>query len=252
MPFFKFYRPNVYFEKAIRYNEIYFCENNELNDPNDLKVSYYFEDDVCLWQKLLSLKPSIKTWDLGFFLDVADVSLALKLNDLFKGVKFDSAEGSIRHEVENQSQQLAEIFRASIRPERADTPPADLSKEASLDHKIQWCKLSLTALLTRAVDHKFYSVSFSKSALEPMMWAHYADGFKGCVVIYDDFNQRAIELRHNLSSKNRMMYEFFEVGYIDEEKKVPIIECAIGGQAKAQAALLKKTPFGNMRMSTGC
>jgi hypothetical protein len=49
MYFYKYYRPNVYFEKAIRYNELYFCENNELNDPHDLKANYYFEDSVDRW-----------------------------------------------------------------------------------------------------------------------------------------------------------------------------------------------------------
>lgn len=31
--YFKYYRQNLYFEKAIRYDEIYFSSNEELNDP---------------------------------------------------------------------------------------------------------------------------------------------------------------------------------------------------------------------------
>jgi len=58
MPIFKYYRPNIYFEKAIRYNEIYFSANHELNDPNDLKATYYFEDNPALWKKLLALDTS--------------------------------------------------------------------------------------------------------------------------------------------------------------------------------------------------
>lgn len=243
MPFFKFFRPNIYFEKAVRYNELYFSENSELNDPNDLKANYYFEDSVIFWANLLSLKPSVATWDLNSLIDVKDINLAHVLNDLFKEVQFDSENSSLRQEIDKKSKGLDEIFEKFIKSKTSPDISSNPLKAASLENKIAYCKLWLTALLMRAVDHNFYSVSFSKSALEPMMWAHYADGFKGCVLIYDDLNQNKIELRHNSLEPNGALYDFLEINYIDTEKKIPILECALGGQAKSQESFLSKNSF---------
>jgi Protein of unknown function (DUF2971) len=243
MPFFKFFRPNIYFEKAIRYNELYFSENIELNDPNDLKANYYFEDNVSFWENILSLKPSVSTWNLNSFIDVKDIDLAFAFNDLFKEVQFDSTNSSLRQEIDKQSKGLIEIFEKFIKSKTSLDMPSSPFKAASLKDKIDYCKLWLTALLMRAVDHKFYSVSFSKSALEPVMWAHYADGFKGCVIIYDDLSQKKIELRHNNLEPYGALYDFLEINYIDIEKKIPILECALGGQAKSQEAFLSKNSF---------
>ena len=36
MSLFKYFRSGIYLEKTLRYNELYFSANHELNDPNDL------------------------------------------------------------------------------------------------------------------------------------------------------------------------------------------------------------------------
>lgn len=67
MYLFKYYRPDFFFDKAIRYNELYFSSTEQLNDPNDLKTSYFFEDRVDLWQRLLESEVSLGVKNLKDF-----------------------------------------------------------------------------------------------------------------------------------------------------------------------------------------
>ncbi|UWF51844.1 DUF2971 domain-containing protein [Pseudomonas sp. N3-W] len=243
MPVFKYYRPNVYFEKAVRYNELYFSANHELNDPHDLKAKYYFEDGIGLWKKLLSLQAPFDTWNINNFIGGSDEALLVGLNDLFKGMQFDSIEGSIKQVVENKSKELAELFTSSMRKPISFPVGQEFLKDAPPEYVAQLCKLSLIELLMRAVNHNFYSVSFSGTALNPMMWAHYAEGFKGCVVIYDVLSEGEIILRQNLFAKEESEYFFRKVNYLNEEKRIPVLECATGVKDKVQKAFLQKNAF---------
>lgn len=242
MPIFKYYRPNIYFEKAIRYNELYFSANHELNDPNDLKANYYFEDSPALWKYLLSLKPISPAWNILFHVSPDDESLINGLNSLFKNIEIDSLTGSVRETIQLKESELNELFERSI----FDLPPSSNSgaaETASKKDRARICVLIITELLARAVNHKLYSVSFSKSALDPMMWAHYADGFKGCVVIYGGLDGPTIKLRHHLMSDQADIYPLREVKYIDSDKRMPILECATKGKAKVEEAFLQKNSF---------
>ncbi|MFA1646200.1 MAG: DUF2971 domain-containing protein, partial [Enterobacteriaceae bacterium] len=78
MYLFKYYRPDFFFDKAIRYNELYFSSIEQLNDPNDLKTSYFFEDRVDLWQSLLESEVSLGVKNLKDFLDLDGDRLAKK------------------------------------------------------------------------------------------------------------------------------------------------------------------------------
>lgn len=243
MAFFKYYRPGVYFDNAIRYNELYFSENKELNDPHDLKASFYFEDNIELWGELLALKPDYDTWDINIFSDIGNRSLWQGLNDIFKGKTFDSIKGNISEEIEDNKQDLLGVFLHHLRTELS-LPTAMIHFENyPADQRAELCTLWLSALLSRAVDHVFFSVSFSDSALSPMMWAHYADGFKGCVVIYESGPEGSLGLTQNLFDRNLMRFQFQKVNYIDGDKRIPVLECAVRGKAKAQDAFLQKNAF---------
>lgn len=243
MQFFKYYRINSYFEKAIRYDELYFSENRELNDPNDLKAYYFFEDDVNLWKELLCLPPQNNTWDIGCFLDVSDQSLQVSLNDLFKGIKFDSLEGSLFDEVDKIRAEILEVFKSNLKDNIENTKGREIYAECSSEQKAELCLQFLTALLARAVRFSFYSVSFSMSALNPMMWAHYADGFKGCVIIYRGHKGKYLPLVNNIRDKNYQVFEYAKVNYIDSDKMIPVLTCAISGSAQTQQAFLQKNSF---------
>ncbi|MBD8476091.1 DUF2971 domain-containing protein [Pseudomonas sp. CFBP 8770] len=242
MPIFKYYRPNIYFEKSIRYNELYFSANHELNDPNDLKATYYFEDSPSLWKNLLSLKPISPAWNILHHISAHDELLINELNTLFKNVTVDSLTGSIREIIQSREPDLKDLFERSI----IDSPASnesDFAEQSSKKNRVDWCVLIITELLARAVNHQLYSVSFSKSALDPMMWAHYADGFKGCVVIYGGLEGPTIKLRHHLMSDQADIYPLREVKYIDSDKHIPILECATEGKTKVEEAFLQKNSF---------
>lgn len=243
MYFFKYYRPNIYFEKSIRYNELYFSATNELNDPHDLRASFYFEDSEELWAALLSIKPEPSSWNLAYFLDIFSHSLASELNNLFKNLRFDSISGSLHQEIEKNKESLLDIFSSHVKPDFAGPESQKFMAEMPTKDKAEYCILWLSALLARAVDHLFYSVSFSDSALNPMMWAHYADGFKGCAVIYQSQESSSILLRHNLFDTSATSFEFLKLNYINDEKLIPILECAVFGKAKVQEAFLQKNAF---------
>ncbi|UWF51525.1 DUF2971 domain-containing protein [Pseudomonas sp. N3-W] len=242
MPIFKYYRPNIYFEKAIRYNELYFSANHELNDPNDLKATYYFEDSPELWRALLSLGSISAAWNILLHVSRDDEEFIFQLNSLFKGVEIDSLTGSVRETIKSKETELKDLFERSIidTPARSDS---GLSEESSREGRVSLCVLIITELLARAVNHKFYSVSFSKSALEPMMWAHYADGFKGCVLIYGGLDGPDVKLRRHLMSDKCEVYPLREVKYIDSDKRIPILECATKGKTKVEEAFLQKNSF---------
>ena len=88
---FKYYRPDFFFEKAIRYNELYFSSTDQLNDPNDLKTSYFFEDNASLWQKLLESEVFLGVRELKHILDLDDQRLAKELCRIFLGTPVDGS-----------------------------------------------------------------------------------------------------------------------------------------------------------------
>ncbi len=243
MPFFKYYRANLNFEKAIRYNEIYFSENKELNDPHDLKAFYYFEDDPQLWVDLLSIPPQYNTWSLESFLNCSDQSLVKALNNVFKGISFDSLEGSIFDEIEKIKEDLLNVFESHLK-EQVDSPEGfEFYADYPPSQKAQLCLQFLSALLARAVNFSLYSVSFSDLALSPKMWAHYADGFKGCVVIYRSHNEEYIGLGSNILDRDLKVFKYSKVNYIDSDKMIPVLACAISGAEKVEQAFLQKNSF---------
>lgn len=245
MPFFKYYRANSNFEKSIRYNELYFSENKELNDPHDLKAFYFFEDDAGLWADLLQLPSQYDSWSLESFLNCSCQSLPSALNEVFKGIQFDSLEGSLFEEIEKVKQDLLGVFESHLK-EKVDSPKGfEFYADYSPVKRAELCLQFLSALLARAVSFSFYSVSFSESALNPMMWAHYADGFKGCVVIYRSYQEEYIGLGGNILEQNLQVFKYSKVSYIDSDKMIPVLACSISGSEKAQQAFLQKNSFWN-------
>ena len=233
---FKYYRPNFYFDKAIRYNELYFAANHELNDPNDLKAIYYFEDNSELWGRLLKKTGISNVWNLSEIINTECQLLADSLNDIFKGKEISSIDslGSLKGVLDLCSGQIIAAFERAL-----------LQKDSELGNpavRADHCKLIMTELLSRAINHDFYSVSFSKDALNSMMWAHYAEGFKGCVVIYAS-NNHGFSLYNNPFSKKIDEYKLAPVEYVDSRKKIPILECVTSGKDKAVSTFLQKNSF---------
>ncbi|MCF5001997.1 DUF2971 domain-containing protein [Pseudomonas lactis] len=238
MNVFKYFRPNIYFEKAVRYNELYFSETHELNDPHDLNATYFFEDDPESWTKLLCLSEKGSAWSIDLHVNPECKHLAKRLNDLFRNIEFESSD-SIKTVVENKAKELEEIFVAALWEGSPTASTFSFTSKSPPKARAEMCRFELTALLGRGHNQLFYSLSFSKRALEPMMWAHYADGFKGCVLIYGATDNK-LSVKHHPLAREAYPYPLLPVTYINGDKRISILECAVSGSTKKVAALLQK------------
>lgn len=241
MNVFKYFRPDVYFEKAVRYNELYFSETHELNDPHDLKATYFFENDPEIWTKLLCLSEKDSAWSIDLHVDPNGRNLAKNLNDLFKDIEFESSS-SIKTVVESKAKELEEIFVSELWEGSPTLSNFSFASKNPPKARAEMCRFELTALLGRGHNKLFYSLSFSKRALEPMMWAHYADGFKGCVLIYGAANNK-LSVKHHPLAREADLYPLLPVTYINGDKRIPVLDCAVSGNMKKVAALLQKNSF---------
>ncbi|MGO4096341.1 DUF2971 domain-containing protein [Vibrio cholerae] len=237
MYLFKYYRPNFYFEKSIKYDEIYFSANNELNDPLDLSVLPYFSDNYELWLNLIKLSPRYDTWDIGALINYNFDDVAKDLNSLFKDKKIEP-DKTISYFIKSYRSELIDIFSRY----GGEVDETSMFKNMTKEQRAEPCILFLTELLSRGWHKKFYSCSFSMNALEPMMWAHYAEGFKGCVVIYRCENDSSLNLKPHPLSKSCESYYFSEVGYGESERTVCILEHALKNDS-INPVLLSKSKF---------
>lgn len=241
MLLYKFYRPGENFNKALRYSEIYFSSNKQLNDPNDLKAKYFFEDSEDLWFRLLHseapMGPSLTT-----FLKLESKQLSKGLNDIFKGIKVDANAKSLNKIFDDNKIKIEGLIRSSIK-DIAEIPDSHYFRlEDPVPFLVESCMFGLRELAFKGIKTEVYSVSFSTNPLEPMMWAHYADGFKGCAVIYYAENNE-LPLTRNIYSESFMRFPIHKVDYHDGEKLIPILQCSMGEQGPIEQALLKKNSF---------
>ncbi|MGJ0478678.1 DUF2971 domain-containing protein [Pantoea agglomerans] len=239
MPLFKYFRPSVYLEKALRYNELYFSANHELNDPNDLVSFYEFEDDESLWHRLLNLPKISSNWEIKHLYYNENVFVQA-LNAFFKGRRISSDFFSLQEFFKEINSDLDSF----LTPFLNDRFTREAKEGDTLESRLSSFKLGLTELLARSVNMKFFSVSFSEDALNPMMWAHYADGFKGCVIIYKAENDKIL-LTENLYTNNYMPVEVLNVSYDNNDKSIPLLQCADAQDKykKIQDKLLIKNEF---------
>lgn len=234
--FFKYYRTNFYFEKAIKYNELFFSHNEELNDPFDLKTDYIFEDNIQIWKYVLLNERNTYEWTPDFwylskFFDISNIHLLSELNDLFKGQKITNGISSLNKLLKDKKSDVESIFaKFKLNVENKDK---DMAMNALI--------LVLTKKLTFALNLKISSVSFTTDALNSLMWAHYADGFKGCVIIYKSNSDLTIDLKHHYQSKDATSYKFQEVIYSDKEKDIPLLTSSINKDNLINACLTKNS-----------
>ena len=220
MSLFKYFRSGIYLEKALKYNELYFSANHELNDPNDLVSFYEFEDDESLWYRLLKLPKISELWEIRHFY-CSEQDFVPALNLFFKGRRISSDFFSLQEFFK----EINSEFDTFLTPFLNDCLNENAKEGETLKSRLELFKLGLKELLARGVNMKFFSVSFSEHALNPMMWAHYADGFKGCVIIYKAEND-AIKLTENLYSNSYTSAKVLNISYDDSDKFIPLLECA--------------------------
>lgn len=241
--YFKYYRQNLYFEKAIRYDEIYFSSNEELNDPLDLAFTPYFDDNEVAWEKLLQLKPEAEIWNIAHILDITSPELVSELNSIFKGSTLEYQQ-TIKLLIDLKKEELTRIFIKHINnaiKSGYTSNKKSIFSEYDTEVKADVCIEFLYEILSRGWSKKFYSCSFSKNALESKMWAHYADGFKGCVIIYESNENSSIKLKPHFSSIEYVPYAFSKVQYTNIEKKLSILEYMLNSNIVSSPLLTKNS-----------
>ncbi|MDF3193269.1 DUF2971 domain-containing protein [Pseudomonas sp. 1928-m] len=216
MRLYKYYRPDFYFEKSLRYDEIFFASNEQLNDPHDLVIKPYFGNNKEAWKSILKSNAPFDTWCLSKIVDIDNDNLTRELNDEFEGVVVDDSS-SISSVLDNQSASLAQIFEKYLTPQcNAMFKKPEAASAA--------CVQFLKEKLARGWDKRYYSCSFSKNPLEPQMWAHYGGGFRGCVLIYRGLSDGSINLRNNIYISDSQNFKFADVNYQDKDKLVDILD----------------------------
>ncbi|EPU3918609.1 DUF2971 domain-containing protein [Aeromonas hydrophila] len=216
MRLFKYYRPDFYFEKSLRYDEIFFASNEQLNDPHDLIIKPYFGSSVEAWRRILKSSEPYDTWNMARIVDIENSELIKAINDEFEGTKVDDSS-SLISAIDAKNESLVNIFLQYLLKDR-ERLYAD-SKYAS-----SMCVHFLKEKMIRGWDKRYYSCSFSKDPLEPQMWAHYGGGFRGCVLIYKTLPNCSLNLRQNIFLNKAQNFKFEEVSYEDKGKVIDILD----------------------------
>lgn len=201
MYYFKYFRNDDNFNKSIRYNELFFAPNSLLNDPMDLWFDPVFWDDIELWKQfieeynngLLSLKDYISQPENDEFYS--------SLNNLFKGK-------SLAQVVKDNDKFFQKIKKSIVEHQLATDIDIDSAAKFLMGRIIEIKKYT-----------NFLSVSFSKDPFNYLMWSHYANGFKGCILIYD-FEEDKTKLKKHILSKEYINVKMEDVKYSDEPKKL--------------------------------
>ncbi|QIX98296.1 DUF2971 domain-containing protein [Cedecea sp. FDAARGOS_727] len=203
MYYFKYFRNDANFDKSIRYNELFFAANSSLNDPMDLWFNPIFWDGIDLWKQFIG------SYDNGFVLLMDYISkpqgddFYISINNLFKGK-------SLAKIVEDKTIYKRNIIDIIKNNELAKG--TDVTSAASL-------------LMDKFIHIKnntnFISVSFSRDPFNYLMWSHYANGFKGCILIYD-FEDNTTKLKTHILGKSEYDVKMMDVRYSNSPEQIDL------------------------------
>ncbi|OSM94086.1 DUF2971 domain-containing protein [Lonsdalea populi] len=230
MYLFKYYRPDFFFDKAIRYNELYFSAKSQLNDPNDLNIDYRFDNDLRFWDILLRSSCEYSYKNLTHILDFGDLKVHKVLNKIFKGKKIKGDLESLDALFDMHTNEILSILYEYLLP-LEDTDTVIYENEPNPKQFLaKQCEIGIKERLYKKIIPAVFSVSFSSKALERMMWAHYAAGFSGCVVIYStqeftsQSNNIRMQLKDNLFSKDLISFPIKPITYSNQSKEISILD----------------------------
>lgn len=229
MYLFKYYRPDFFFDKAIRYNELYFSARAQLNDPNDLNISYRFDNNLKFWDVLLRSPCEYSCNNLSHLLDLSDIKIHKVLNKIFKGKRISGDLESLDALFDTYANEILGILFECLLPLKQIDKIIYKNQPDPKQFLAKQCLIGIKERLYKKIIPAVFSVSFSSKALEPMMWAHYAGGFSGCVVIYSaqEFlypNNIWMQLKDNLFSRNHINFPVKPITYINQSKEVSILD----------------------------
>ncbi|CNG50935.1 DUF2971 domain-containing protein [Yersinia kristensenii] len=196
MYIYKYFRDDVYFDKSIRYNELFFASNSLLNDPLDLLFNPRFWDDEEKWTVLLMTRKKDQ------FISFVDYLNKKVSSDFIPSINSFFRNKYLIDMFNNEEDSRKEL-RDIIKVYGADDP---INVSGAVSY--------LYSLFENINKRTFCSVSFSKDPFEYLMWAHYADSFKGCVVVYEtNSDSNEIELSEHISGMKPSTAHLINVEY---------------------------------------
>ncbi|WP_051910610.1 DUF2971 domain-containing protein [Pectobacterium brasiliense] len=231
MYLFKYYRPDFFFDKAIRYNELYFSAPAQLNDPNDLHIDYRFDNSFSLWSSLLRKSCHHSHNDLSNILDLDNENLLRVLNKTFRGKRIKSDLKLLEAIFAEHTDEIRMALHDSLLPIESINPNIYGDTPDPKQLLISICEFSIISRLYTKMIPAVFSVSFSSKALDSMMWAHYAAGFSGCVIIYEaqqislgNSSCLGIKLKKNLFSSHSIAFPVKPIKYSNQTKEISILD----------------------------
>lgn len=179
----------------------FFAANSSLNDPMDLWFNPIFWDDIELWKQFIGRYDNGFVYLMDYISKPKDDDFYISINNLFKGK-------SLTEVVENGITYKHNIIDIIKRNELATG--TDVTSAASL----------LMDKFTQIKnDANFISVSFSRDPFNYLMWSHYANGFKGCILIYN-FEDNKIKLKTHILEKTEYDIKMMDVRYSNSAEKI--------------------------------
>ncbi|WP_273826884.1 DUF2971 domain-containing protein [Providencia rettgeri] len=229
MYLFKYYRPDFLFDKAIRYNELYFSAPAQLNDPNDLNIVYRFDNGLNFWTLLLNSQCEYSHKDLSQILDLNKLNIQQGLNRIFRSKRIKSNLEALDELFDDHRAEIQEILYDNMNHINIIDPKIYGAEPNPRQFLVTLCEQSIKERLYKKIVPAICSVSFSSKALNSMMWAHYTAGFSGCVVIYkakQSIHDKLpyMELKDNLLSMSSFKFDIKPIKYSNQTKEVSLLD----------------------------
>jgi hypothetical protein len=164
-------------QKGLLYDEIYFASKDELNDPIEMQSKFEFPDKSDeIWTQLLNQlweNAEYVSYAVGYFSSISPISYESLLND------FQNHKRFIIGLVMKETQMMVSDFD-------------------HLNHLLD----QLHSFFLLYEPSSGYSVSFSKTNNEMLMWSHYSSSHTGYCLIFRPvngvLNQCPVRLKDNL------------------------------------------------------
>lgn len=204
--YYKYFRDDIYLDKSIRYNELFFAHNNLLNDPSDLRNELKFFDSAAEWEVFFKTHKVSPTIFLSDYLTL-DNNKPL-FDDLIKEVNASTLSDALKNRVVLEKKLRFVLTKNNI------------SEGDDLNTAIKIILDKFDDIQSEC----YLSASFSETPLNYLMWSHYANGFRGCVLIYT-FKNEVVHLKKQPHSKELHAARFKKINYKKNKKLRNLSEC---------------------------
>ncbi|MDD9177091.1 DUF2971 domain-containing protein [Aliivibrio sp. S2TY2] len=215
MLFYKYQRANVLSLMMLKRGEIFFASSDELNDAQECRPRYLFKGSKDIWSRFCHYLLVNTYCECGIY----DSSEGSKLIDLHL-----SLSDFIFSKIKNKHASVIEVKDLVISSliDLMNDGFEKREKQLIINYLVHF----FDTLLIPIMHEPKYLTSFSKSAINPTMWGHYADAEKGFVIVYEtDDNLLEVNSTFSNLDGHRKKDGFIEIGrYKTENIRLETVE----------------------------